>query len=241
MTANVNVEIARRSNVLRVPNAALRFRPTNEMFAALGQTPPDPAQLRADGGGRGGGQEQSSRRPRLRQRPHRGLSRHRRSAAPALPHMRRPTRRVATDKTRQHDAQSEPRGAPTASGAAARGEGGWNGGRRRAEDAADPAAVVVAAATTDRRRSVRRAPAEHDAGRARAARCSGCARAVSIRRRRGGNGRRAARHGRGARPRRPHADCSGRARRRDDHRRALRSPAAASKRAGARGSTSTSS
>ena len=40
MTANVNVEIATRTNVLRVPNAALRFRPTTEMFAALGQTPP---------------------------------------------------------------------------------------------------------------------------------------------------------------------------------------------------------
>ncbi len=40
MTANVNVEIARRSNVLRVPNTALRFRPTNEIFAALGQVPP---------------------------------------------------------------------------------------------------------------------------------------------------------------------------------------------------------
>jgi HlyD family secretion protein len=40
MTANVNIEIARRGNVLRVPNAALRFRPTNEIFAALGQTPP---------------------------------------------------------------------------------------------------------------------------------------------------------------------------------------------------------
>jgi multidrug efflux pump subunit AcrA (membrane-fusion protein) len=37
MTANVNVEIARRSNVVRVPNAALRFRPTPEIFAALGQ------------------------------------------------------------------------------------------------------------------------------------------------------------------------------------------------------------
>jgi HlyD family secretion protein len=43
MTANVNIEIARRHNVVRVPNAALRFRPTNEMFAALGQTPPEPA------------------------------------------------------------------------------------------------------------------------------------------------------------------------------------------------------
>lgn len=40
MTANVNVEIARRSNVLRVPNTALRFRPSNEVFAALGQIPP---------------------------------------------------------------------------------------------------------------------------------------------------------------------------------------------------------
>jgi HlyD family secretion protein len=57
MTANVNVEIARSSNVLRVPNSALRFRPTNEMFAAIGQTPPDASQLRAEmGGGRRGGQ-----------------------------------------------------------------------------------------------------------------------------------------------------------------------------------------
>ena len=47
MTANVNIEIAKRTNVLRIPNAGLRFRPTNEIFAALGQTPPDPAQLRA--------------------------------------------------------------------------------------------------------------------------------------------------------------------------------------------------
>lgn len=39
MTANVNVEIARRSNVLRVPNTALRFRPSNDLFAALGQIP----------------------------------------------------------------------------------------------------------------------------------------------------------------------------------------------------------
>src|SRR5436190_14955523 len=49
MTANVNIEIARRDNVLRVPNAALRFRPTTEIFEALGQTPPQ-----GGGGGRGG-------------------------------------------------------------------------------------------------------------------------------------------------------------------------------------------
>jgi len=55
MTANVSIEIARRSNVLRVPNAALRFRPTNEIYAALGQKPPDTAQVRADAGAQGGG------------------------------------------------------------------------------------------------------------------------------------------------------------------------------------------
>jgi HlyD family secretion protein len=55
MTANVNIEIARRSDVLRVPNAALRFRPTNDIYAALGQKPPDPAQLRANFAPEGGG------------------------------------------------------------------------------------------------------------------------------------------------------------------------------------------
>src|SRR5688500_130696 len=40
MTANVNIEIARRSDVIRIPNTALRFRPTAEAFEALGQTPP---------------------------------------------------------------------------------------------------------------------------------------------------------------------------------------------------------
>ena len=54
MTANVNIEINKRTNVLRVPNAALRFRPTNEVFAALGLTPPDPAELRGSfGSGQG--------------------------------------------------------------------------------------------------------------------------------------------------------------------------------------------
>jgi HlyD family secretion protein len=51
MTANVTIEVARRNDVLRVPNAALRFRPTNEIFEALNQTPPEGF---AGGGGRGG-------------------------------------------------------------------------------------------------------------------------------------------------------------------------------------------
>ena len=51
MTANVTIEIARRNNVLRAPAAALRFRPTNDIFAALKQEVP--ADLNR-GFGRGG-------------------------------------------------------------------------------------------------------------------------------------------------------------------------------------------
>ncbi|MCC7241308.1 MAG: efflux RND transporter periplasmic adaptor subunit [Acidobacteria bacterium] len=51
MTATVKIEVARRTDVLRVPNLALRFRPTTEMFAALNQ--PVPADTLA-GGGRSG-------------------------------------------------------------------------------------------------------------------------------------------------------------------------------------------
>lgn len=53
MTANVTIEIARRQNVLRAPAAALRFRPTPDMFMALKQE--IPADLNRGFGGRGGG------------------------------------------------------------------------------------------------------------------------------------------------------------------------------------------
>ena len=64
MTANVTVQIAMNENVLRVPNSALRFSPTPELFAALGQQAPDttatagaargvPAATGTAGGGRG--------------------------------------------------------------------------------------------------------------------------------------------------------------------------------------------
>ena len=51
MTATVTVEVARRENVVRIPNAALRFRPTPAMFEALGQAaPPELSRLaQADG------------------------------------------------------------------------------------------------------------------------------------------------------------------------------------------------
>jgi HlyD family secretion protein len=64
MTANVNIEIAKRQNVLRVPNPALRFRPTTEMFTALGQTPPP-----TGGGGRGTGEGPDTRNARPGQQP----------------------------------------------------------------------------------------------------------------------------------------------------------------------------
>jgi HlyD family secretion protein len=38
MTANVTIEVARREDALRVPNAALRFRPTADIFATFNQT-----------------------------------------------------------------------------------------------------------------------------------------------------------------------------------------------------------
>ncbi len=53
MTANLKVEISSRSNVIRVPNAALRFRPSAELFAALNQPVPPEAQS-FGGRGRGG-------------------------------------------------------------------------------------------------------------------------------------------------------------------------------------------
>ena len=40
MTAAVTIEIARLDDVARVPNAALRFRPSEEMFTGLGLAPP---------------------------------------------------------------------------------------------------------------------------------------------------------------------------------------------------------
>ena len=56
MTATVTLEIARRENILRVPNAALRFRPTPDVFAALNQPVPEILQRGGGGGGnRGGG------------------------------------------------------------------------------------------------------------------------------------------------------------------------------------------
>jgi len=49
MTTNLKIQVSRRSDTLRVPNAAIRFRPSVDAFAALNQPVPPEAQ----GGGRG--------------------------------------------------------------------------------------------------------------------------------------------------------------------------------------------
>ena len=54
MTANVTVEVLRRENVLRVPNAALRFEPGDDLLASLGQetaTVPKRAPVTRNSGG----------------------------------------------------------------------------------------------------------------------------------------------------------------------------------------------
>jgi HlyD family secretion protein len=53
MTATVNIEVARKNNVLRIPTAATRFRPSEEMFAALKQPVPPEAQRGGGFAGRG--------------------------------------------------------------------------------------------------------------------------------------------------------------------------------------------
>jgi HlyD family secretion protein len=50
LTATVRIRTASAPNVVRIPNQALRFRPTNDMYAALGIEPP-PAPARGVGPG----------------------------------------------------------------------------------------------------------------------------------------------------------------------------------------------
>jgi HlyD family secretion protein len=63
MTANLKVQVARKSGVLRVPNAALRFRPSLDAFAALNQPVPPEALPRGGRGGPGRGAGSSGNGP----------------------------------------------------------------------------------------------------------------------------------------------------------------------------------
>jgi HlyD family secretion protein len=57
MTPTMKIIIQTSDNVIRVPNTALRFKPTADMYAALGAEPPAQGQGRGQngGGGNGGG------------------------------------------------------------------------------------------------------------------------------------------------------------------------------------------
>lgn len=54
MTANVSIEINKRTDVVRVPNTAIRFRPTAEIFEAFNQEVPPELQPRGAQGAQGG-------------------------------------------------------------------------------------------------------------------------------------------------------------------------------------------
>lgn len=120
MTANVNIEIARREDVLRVPNTALRFRPTTEIFTALGQTPPP-----APAGGRGRGADagpdtrnaQPAQPPAAQQQPTA-------QQQPAIQQRPAAQQRPTAQTAQQREAPQDEATAPQAG----RGEGG--GGRR---------------------------------------------------------------------------------------------------------------
>ena len=65
MTATVTIEIARKTDVIRVPNAALRFRASPDVFAALNLPVPPELQRGAGGftGGPGGSRNSGEGRP----------------------------------------------------------------------------------------------------------------------------------------------------------------------------------
>jgi hypothetical protein len=104
MTANVTVEVARASNVLRVPASALRFSPTPEVFASLGQ--PVPETTAGPGGQTAGGA---------------------REGAPALSDAERQAFR---DRLAQMTPEERQAALAARGGGARNGGGGRNGGRR---------------------------------------------------------------------------------------------------------------
>jgi HlyD family secretion protein len=107
MTANVNIEISRKTDVLRVPAAATRFRPTEEMFTVLNQEMPPELQR----GGTRGAPSAGGNRGRGDQ-----------GGGQAAPGQSTPQRGAGTT-----GAASDPeRPAATATGAGAGGRGGFD-------------------------------------------------------------------------------------------------------------------
>jgi HlyD family secretion protein len=132
MTANVTIEISRRDNVLRVPTAALRFRPTEQMFQALNQEMPPEARGR---GGFGGGERGGRGRQGAGGAPGAGAAPA--GGAPAGPPAAAPSNPAPPNAQARPQGQGQrPQGAPPsaeARGGGDRPEGGanarGNGGR----------------------------------------------------------------------------------------------------------------
>ena len=118
MTANVKVEIAKRTDALRVPNAALRFRPTAEVFAALNQALPP-----SDGAGR-------RRAAAAGSVGRQGGDRHNAGSADA------PTRSAAAAQRRPARSRRRPAAQSSDRGAAPSGRAGEDGGVARGGAAA---------------------------------------------------------------------------------------------------------
>ena len=155
MTATLTVEVTRRENVLRVPSAALRFKPSRTVLAALGQPAADSGG-QATGGSAGchRGQRADAGQSRvgldLRVRSHRTGSGHDRRDRRGVHRdcrRRRPRRHDAcdaSDDARRHDDRSAA------------------GAHEQSVDGADAEAVLrVAVSARDFSRSSSSRPAEH--------------------------------------------------------------------------------
>ncbi len=139
MTANVIIEIARRNNVLRVPTAAVRFRPTEAMFQVLNQPVPPEAQRGAGGRGnfagagrgRGGreGREGGQVQPSAPNAGAPAASAPAPGAPPAAAQQQGP-RPAAPQQAPQQQAANRPGGGDRQPSAEARGGGDGDGGNR---------------------------------------------------------------------------------------------------------------
>ena len=126
MTANVNIEIARRTNVVRVPNTALRFRPTAEIFTALGQTPPPGGLGGGRGRGAGGGPETRNTQPVAAPAAQTAAAQ-----PPPVAQRRAPTEeRGVAQNTQRREAPAAPAQSDGTASQGGQGEGGGGGGRR---------------------------------------------------------------------------------------------------------------
>jgi HlyD family secretion protein len=150
MTANVTIEVARKDNVLRIPNRALGFRPNNDMFAALSQPVP-PEMERGRGGFSGGGRRGEGQRGGNQPgggEPGAGAPAAAPAASAAQPGAAQPQRQASSPSGQREPRANSPEargggstGAPPAGaqvGTEARGNGQSFGGRGQGRGGFDP-------------------------------------------------------------------------------------------------------